>query len=89
LRGYLAAISTAPRGGGSTATARPRTGGLHRNSIAEIIKRWAAAVGLEDAPLWGGRSLRRGFATEAITAGAPERDVQRHGRWRSRASMDP
>ena len=37
----------------------------------------------------GGHSLRRGFATEAIAAGVPERDVQRHGRWRSRASMDP
>ena len=68
---------------------RPRAGGLHRNSIAEIIKRRAAAAGLEDAELWGGHSLRRGFATEAIAAGVPERDVQRHGRWRSRASMDP
>ena len=68
---------------------RPRAGGLHRNSIAEIIKRRAAAAGLEDAGRWGGHSLRRGFATEAIAAGVPERDVQRHGRWRSRASMDP
>lgn len=68
---------------------RPRAGGLHRNSIAEIIKRRAVAAGLEDAQLWGGHSLRRGFATEAIAAGVPERDVQRHGRWRSRASMDP
>jgi integrase len=68
---------------------RPRAGGLHRNSIAEIIKRRATAAGLEDAELWGGHSLRRGFATEAIAAGVPERDVQRHGRWRSRTSMDP
>ncbi|WP_345783240.1 hypothetical protein [Actinomycetospora termitidis] len=68
---------------------RPRTSGLHRNSIAEIIKRRAATAGLEDAELWGGHSLRRGFATEAIAAGVPERDVQRHGRWCSRASMDP
>ena len=34
---------------------RPRAGGLHRNSIAEIIKRRAAAAGLEDAALWGGQ----------------------------------
>ena len=67
---------------------RPRSGGLHRNSIAEIIKRRAAGAGLEDAEMWGGHSLRRGFATEAIAAGVPERDVQRHGRWRSRTSMD-
>ena len=66
-----------------------RTGGLHRNSIAEVIKCRAAAAGLEDAQLWGGHGLRRGFATEAIAAGVPERDVQRHARWRSRASMDP
>ncbi len=68
---------------------RPRAGGLHRNSIAGIITRRAAAAGLDDADRWGGHSLRRGFATEAIAAGVPERDVQRHGRWRSRASMDP
>lgn len=66
---------------------RPRAGGLHRNTVAEIIKRRAAAAGLDDAGRWGGHSLRRGFATEAIAAGVPERDVQRHGRWRSRASM--
>jgi integrase len=68
---------------------RPRAGGLHRNSVAGIIKRRAHAAELDDAELWGGHSLRRGFATEAIAAGVPERDVQRHGRWRSRASMDP
>ena len=54
---------------------RPRAGGPHRNSIAEIIKRRAAATGLGDAELWGGHSLRRGFATEAILAGVPERDA--------------
>jgi hypothetical protein len=32
---------------------------------------------------------QRGFATEAIARGVPERDVQRHGRRKSRASMDP
>lgn len=55
---------------------------------AEIIKRRAGQARLDDAPLWGGHSLRRGFATEATAAGVPERDVQRHGRWRSRASVD-
>lgn len=28
---------------------RPQTGGLHRGSVAEIIKRRAAAAGLDDA----------------------------------------
>jgi hypothetical protein len=52
------ASSTAPPGGGSTATAAaPAPAGLHRNSIAEIIKRRAAAAGLEDATLWGGEEV--------------------------------
>jgi integrase len=67
---------------------RPRAGGLTRNHIRLIIIRRAGAAGL-DAAAWGAHSLRRGFATEAIARGVPERDVQRHGRWRSRASMDP
>jgi hypothetical protein len=67
---------------------RPRAGGLTRNSIRLIILRRVAAAGL-DPVSWGAHLLRRGFATEAISRGVPERDVQRHGRWRSRASMDP
>lgn len=68
---------------------RPRNTGLTRNSIRLIIIGRAAAAGLEDPHQWGAHSLRRGFATEAIARGVPERDVQHHGRWRSRASMDP
>jgi integrase len=67
---------------------RPRAAGLTRNHVRLIIIRRAAAAGL-DAQRWGAHSLRRGFATEAIARGVPERDVQRHGRWRSRAAMDP
>lgn len=63
---------------------RPRSGGLHRNSVAEIIKRRAAAAGLT-TPHCGAGTACRGFATEAIAAGVPERNVQRHGRWRFRA----
>jgi integrase len=67
---------------------RPRAGGLTRNSIRLIVIRRAHAAGI-DPTLWGAHSLRRGFATEAIARGVPERAVQHHGRWRSRASMDP
>ena len=67
---------------------RPRTGGLTRNSIRLIVIGRAEAAGL-DPTAWVAHSLRRGFATEAITRGVPERDVQHHGRRRSRASMDP
>jgi integrase len=66
---------------------RPRDRGLTRNSIRLIIIGRAAAAGLVPT-VWGAHSLRRGFATEAIARGVPERDVQHHGRWRSRASMD-
>jgi integrase len=45
----------------------------------------AAAAGL--AGDWGGHSMRRGLATSALAGGASERSVQRHGRWRSPASM--
>ena len=44
---------------------RPRTGGLHRNSVAEIIKRRAHAAGVEDS-LWQfvlGGVGRQPFAT--------------------------
>jgi integrase len=67
---------------------RPRAAGLTRNSIRLIVIRRARAAGL-DPTAWGSHSLRRGFATEAISRGVPERAVQHHGRWRSRASMDP
>jgi integrase len=67
---------------------RPRATGLTRNSIRLIVIRRAEAAGL-DPTNWGAHSLRRGFATEAIARRVPERDVQRHGRWKSRASMDP
>jgi integrase len=67
---------------------RPRERGLTRDSVRLIIVRRADAAGLDPAA-WGAHSLRRGFATEAIARGVPDRDVQRHGRWKSRTSMDP
>jgi integrase len=64
---------------------RPRTTRLTTKSLAAIITTRAAAAGL-DGDI-GGHSLRRGFATSALAGGASERAVQRHGRWRSPASM--
>lgn len=66
---------------------RPRARGLTRNSIRLIVIRRAEAAGLDGAD-WGAHSLRRGFATEAIAQGVPERNVQHHGRWRTRAALD-
>lgn len=68
----------------------PRAAGLTRNSIRLIITRRAEAAGLttDTGSGWEAHSLRRGFATEAIASGVPERDVQGHGRWKSRATVD-
>lgn len=52
-----------------------------------MVTHRAAAAGLVGD--YGGHSLRRGFATSALAAGATERAVQNHGRWSSPASMAP
>jgi integrase len=64
---------------------RPRTGRLSAHSINTIIAHRATTAGLDGD--YGGHSLRRGFATSALAAGATERAVQRHGRWASPTSM--
>lgn len=64
---------------------RPRPTRLTTKSLDAIIARRARAAGLVGD--YGGHSLRRGFATSALAGGASERAVQRHGRWRSPASM--
>lgn len=64
---------------------RPRPSRLTSKSLDAIIGRRADAAGLVGD--YGGHSLRRGFAISALAGGATERAVQRHGRWRSPASM--
>jgi hypothetical protein len=66
---------------------RPRATRMTTKTIDAIISRRAADAGLEGDH--GGHSLRRGFATSAIAAGADKDRVQKHGRWRSAASMSP
>lgn len=65
--------------------ARPRTARLTTKSLDTIVARRAHTARLVGD--YGGHSLRRGFATSALAGGATERAVQRHGRWRSPASM--
>ncbi len=69
----------------SVAARRLRTRALTDRSIAEIIKRRAGDAGLPGT--WSGHSPRRGFATQAYTAGVEELEIMRHGRWRSQATM--
>ncbi len=59
---------------------------LTGRSIAEIVKRRAAAAGLDPAH-YSGHSLRAGFATSAATAGASELAIARQTRHRSLAVL--
>jgi len=58
---------------------------LSDRAVADMIKRRAAAAGLEGN--FAGHSLRAGFATESYARGVPELAVMRHGRWRSASVM--
>lgn len=51
-------------------------------AVAEVVKRYAARAGLDPA-LFGGHSLRAGFATQAALGGAADREIMRQGRWSS------
>lgn len=63
---------------------RMRTTRLNDRAVADMIKRRAAAVGLDG--LFAGHSLRSGFATEGYAQGTPELAIMRHGRWKSATS---
>ncbi|MFI6095176.1 site-specific integrase [Lentzea sp. NPDC051213] len=49
-------------------------------AVAELVKRYAVRAGLDPA-LFGGHSLRAGFATQAALGGASDREIMRQGRW--------
>jgi len=55
---------------------------LSAAAVAEIVKRYAAAVGL-DAAEFAGHSLRSGLATSAAMAGASERSIMKQTGHRS------
>ena len=52
---------------------------LSGDAISAIVKRRAAAAGLEAV----GHSLRSGFATEAALQGRQQSEIKAHGRWKS------
>lgn len=51
-------------------------------AVRLVVRRRCQQVGL-DPDVYAAHSLRSGFATQASANGASERDVMRHGRWRS------
>jgi site-specific recombinase XerD len=59
---------------------------LETGSIARMVKRRAVAAGLPAAG-FAAHSLRAGFATTAARRGVPEREIMRHGRWKTQAVM--
>ena len=59
---------------------------LTGRSVADVVKRHAAAAGL-DPSLYAGHSLRAGFATTAARAGKPDRAIQKQTRHKSAAML--
>ena len=61
---------------------RLAAGRLDAGSIARVVKRAAAAAGLDPA-LYAGHSLRAGFATQAFLNGVTEVPIMRQTRHKS------
>ena len=59
---------------------------ITRDGAAQIVKRAATAAGLDGN--YASHSLRAGFVTDALDAGATREQVQRHGRWNNIRSID-
>jgi site-specific recombinase XerD len=78
-------IGTGPAFRGVDRHGRMRSTRLTDRAVADMIKRRAAAAGLDG--LFAGHSLRSGFATEGYAQGAPELAIMRHGRWKSASVM--
>ncbi|MEU5694552.1 site-specific integrase [Actinosynnema sp. NPDC020468] len=59
-----------------------RIGGkpMSDKAVSDVVKRYALRAGLDPA-LFGGHSLRAGFATQAALGGASDREIMRQGRW--------
>ncbi|MEU4443708.1 site-specific integrase [Actinosynnema sp. NPDC050801] len=59
-----------------------RLGGrsMSDRAVSDVVKRYAERAGLDPA-LFGGHSLRAGFATQAALGGASDREIMRQGRW--------
>lgn len=62
-----------------------RHGGIGARSmsdraVSDVVKRYALRAGLDPA-MFGGHSLRAGFATQAALGGASDREIMRQGRW--------
>jgi site-specific recombinase XerD len=59
---------------------------IGERTVTRIVQRAAARAGLVGE--YSAHSLRAGFATSAFAAGASDRAIQLHGRWKDRRSLD-
>jgi integrase len=59
---------------------------ITRDGASQIVKRAARTAGLTGD--YASHSLRAGFVTDALDAGATREQVQRHGRWANITSLD-
>ncbi|MEU5866923.1 tyrosine-type recombinase/integrase [Nonomuraea sp. NPDC047529] len=66
------------------AAGRGRRERLTPQTVNLIVKRAAAAAGLDHAEAYTAHGLRAGGATSAAKAGAPMSAITRHGRWADR-----
>lgn len=84
LRAWLdvAGITEGPVFRGFTSQHKPRAGHLTGASIARIVKRYAAAAGLDPAH-FAGHSLRAGLVTQAYRDGVPEAQIMATTRHKS------
>jgi integrase len=60
---------------------------LSPEAVASIVKRWVDRIGL-DARSYSGHSLRAGFVTSAVQAGASEHSIRRQTGHASMSSME-
>lgn len=69
--------------------AQPSLGSLEltRDGAAQVVKRAAQVAALDGN--YASHSLRAGFVTDALDAGATREQVQHHGRWANVRSIDP
>lgn len=66
-----------------------RANKITTNAIGRIVKARCKKAHLENWDDFGGHSMRRGFATQAIRNGSNMFDVKEAGRWKRIASVEP
>ena len=59
---------------------------MQPRAVSRAVRRLAMEAGL--GPGYSAHSLRAGLATSAYARGVSERDIQEHGRWKDRRSLD-